>query len=273
MHKRNLIQILINAAIFILLEVAALSMLRNNAELQNAWFAKGGQNVMNTVWGWSNGISDYFSLKGQNDSLALENLQLRTRIAAMENYISDSLLIARICTPKKGRGFSYIPATINKISNNTQHNYIIVSKGSKDGVNRGDGIITGQGAIGIVDAVSENFSFVRSFKNHGMSISARLGREGSSGQLRWNGLESNGALLSEIPHHITVSPGDTVYTSGFSSIFPGDIPLGLVKDSRIVNGSTYEIKVTMFEDFTALRYVTIVQNQDKDEIKTLEAKP
>ena len=248
-------------------------MLRNNAELQNAWFAKGGQNVMNTVWGWSNGISDYFSLKGQNDSLALENLQLRTRIAAMENYISDSLLTARICTPKKGRGFSYIPATINKISNNTQHNYIIVSKGSKDGVNRGDGIITGQGAIGIVDAVSENFSFVRSFKNHGMSISARLGREGSSGQLRWNGLESNGALLSEIPHHITVSPGDTVYTSGFSSIFPGDIPLGLVKDSRIVNGSTYEIKVTMFEDFTALRYVTIVQNQDKDEIKTLEAKP
>ena len=273
MHKRNLIQILINAAIFILLEVAALSMLRNNAELQNAWFAKGGQNVMNTIWGWSNGISDYFSLKGQNDSLALENLQLRTRIAAMENYISDSLLTARICTPKKGRGFSYIPATINKISNNTQHNYIIVSKGSKDGVNRGDGIITGQGAIGIVDAVSENFCFVRSFKNHGMSISARLGREGSSGQLRWNGQESNGALLSEIPHHITVSPGDTVYTSGFSSIFPGDIPLGLVKDSRIVNGSTYEIKVTMFEDFTALRYVTIVQNQDKDEIKTLEAKP
>ena len=80
-------------------------------------------------------------------------------------------------------------------------------------MNRGDGIITGQGAIGIVDAVSENFCFVRSFKNHGMSISARLGRNGSSGQLRWNGLESNGALLSEIPHHINVTPGDTVYTS------------------------------------------------------------
>lgn len=245
-------------------------MLRNNAELQNAWFAKGGQNVMNTVWGWTNSISDYFSLKEQNDSLAVENLALRTRIVALEEYISDSLLTRKLYSADRQQGFAYIPATINKISNNTQHNYIIVSKGSKDGVNRGDGVITGQGAIGIVDAVSENFCFVRSFKNHGMSISARLGREGSSGQLRWDGLNSNGALLSEIPHHITVTPGDTVYTSGFSSIFPSDIPLGIAKDSRIVNGSTYEIKVTMFEDFTALKYVTIVQNQEKDEIKELE---
>ena len=245
-------------------------MLRNNAELQNAWFAKGGQNVMNTVWGWTNSVSDYFSLKEQNDSLALENHVLRTQITALENYISDSLLTAKIYSKDDGRGFSYIPATINKISNNSQHNYIIVSKGSKDGVNRGDGIITGQGAIGIVDAVSDNFCFVRSFKNHGMSISARLGRDGSSGQLRWNGKDSNGALLNEIPHHITVTRGDTVYTSGFSSIFPADIPLGIVKDSRIVNGSTYEIKVLMFEDFAALKYVTIVQNRDKNEIKALE---
>ena len=247
-----------------------MSMLRNNAELQNAWFAKGGQNVMNTLWGWSNSVSDYFSLKEQNDSLALENLALKTKVVALEEYISDSLLTAKLYTADKKRGFRYIPATINKISNNTQHNYIIVSKGSNDGINRGDGIITEQGAIGIVDAVSENFCFVRSFKNHGMSLSARLGRKGSSGQLKWDGLNSNGALLNEIPHHITVTPGDTVYTSGFSSIFPSDIPLGIVMDSRIVNGSTYEIKVTMFEDFSALKYVTIVQNMNKDEIKELE---
>ena len=245
-------------------------MLRNNGPLQNTWFAKGVQNVMNTAWSWSQSISEYFALRQQNDSIALENLILRTRIASLENYISDSLLTAKIYRKDDGRGFSYIPATINKISNNTQHNYMIISKGGADGVTRGDGIITGQGAIGVVDAVSENFSFVRSFQNHGMSISARLGREGYSGPLKWNGIDSNGALLNEIPHHINVTPGDTVYTSGFSSIFPADIPLGVVKDSRIINGSTYEVKVTMFEDFGALKYVTIVHNRSKDEIKALE---
>ena len=72
-----------------------------------------------------------------------------------------------------------------------------------------------------------------------------------------------------------VSPGkghSTVYTSGFSSIFPPDIPLGITGASRIVNGSSYEIKVTLFEDFSALRYVMVVENLNKEELKSLEDK-
>jgi hypothetical protein len=37
-----------------------------------------------------------------------------------------------------------------------------------------------------------------------------------------------------------------------------------------VNGATYEIKVRLFEDFGALRYVTIVDNLSKEEMKELE---
>jgi len=61
-----------------------------------------------------------------------------------------------------------------------------------------------------------------------------------------------------------------VYTSGFSSIFPPDIPLGTTGDSRIINGGTYEIDVTLFEDFGSLKYVTVVENLGKDEINMLE---
>ena len=270
MHKGNLIRFIINAVIFILLEVAALNMLRNSAPLQDTWFAKGGQAVMKTAWGWSQGVSDYFSLKEQNDSLALENFRLRTRLEALEEYMEDSLLTARIYSKGNVAGFSYTPAKIIKTSGNTQHNYMIIDKGEADGVEKGAGIITEQGAIGVVDAVSENFSFVRSFQNHGMSISARLGKEGVSGPLNWDGIHSDRATLKEIPHHLAITPGDTIYTSGYSTIFPADIPLGRVEDSRIVNGSTYEISVRMFEDFGALRYVTIVQNLHRNEIKALE---
>jgi rod shape-determining protein MreC len=270
LRKGNIIYHLINAAIFIILEVAALNMLRNNSPLQDTWFAKGAHTVMGTIFGWNLDIKEYFTLRKRNDQLALENFELAARLAELEDFIADSTHQSLLPSDGIVNGYRYIPATIEKISNNSQHNYIIIGKGSEHGVTKGSGIITRKGAIGVIDAVSEHFSFARSFKNHGMSISARLGREGSSGQLRWDGLNSNGALLSEIPHHITVTPGDTVYTSGFSSIFPSDIPLGIAKDSRIVNGSTYEIKVTMFEDFTALKYVTIVQNQEKDEIKELE---
>ena len=272
MHKGNLIRFVINAVIFILLEMAALNMLRNSAPLQDAWFAKGGQTFMKAIWGLSQGVSDYFSLKEQNDSLALENFRLRTNLKALEEYVADSLLTARVYSKGNLGGFSYTPAKIVKISNNTQHNYMIINKGESHGVEKGAGIITEQGAVGVVDAVSENFSFIRSFQNYGMSISARLGKNGVSGPLNWDGIHSDRAILKEIPHHLVITPGDTIYTSGYSTIFPSDIPLGTVENSRIVNGSTYEIKVRMFEDFAALRYVTIVQNLHKDEIKALEGK-
>ena len=272
MRKGNIIYHLINAAIFIVLEVAALNMLRNNSPLQDTWFAKGSHTVMGTIFGWNLDIKEYFTLRKRNDQLALENFELASRLAELEDYIADNLRQSQLPSDGIVNGYRYIPATIEKISNNSQHNYIIIGKGSEQGVTKGSGIITRKGAIGVIDAVSENFSFARSFKNHGMSISARLSKTGAVGPLTWDGIHSNKALLKEIPHHMVFSPGDTVFTSGYSSIFPPDIPLGVTGEANIVNGATYEIEVTLFEDYSALRYITIVENLNKGEIKSLEGK-
>ena len=245
-------------------------MLSHNGAMQNVWFSKGIHAVMGTLWGGTEQIKDYFSLRKVNESLALENHELRTKLAqyeAMEQEADEKMQTSDIAG-----GFRYIPASIMKISNNTQHNYMIIGKGSEDGVTTGSGVITGKGAIGVVDAVSSNYSYAISFKNHEMNISARLGKEGAVGPLSWDGKSRNGAILKEIPHHVEFEPGDTVFTSGYSSIFPPDIPLGTTGKSKIVNGATYEIEVTLFEDFGSTRHVTIVENLGKDEIKKLERK-
>ena len=267
MRKNNLIPYLINAVIFIVLEMAALNMLRNNGPLQATWFSRGAQNFMGFVWGGSESIAQYFSLKKTNDELSQKNEALKLRIAELEAALGEN---GADDMGGFADGYTFLPAEIVKISNNTQHNYIIVGKGSEDGVTEGAGIMTGKGAIGVVDAVGPRFSYARSFKNHDMSISARIGREGSVGPLAWDGKSSSGAILSEIPHHVEFEMGDTVYTSGYSSIFPPDIPLGTIGRSKIVNGATYEIDVELFEDYGALRYVMVVKYAGKDEIKELE---
>jgi rod shape-determining protein MreC len=270
LRKGNFIQHVITAAIFIALEVAALAMLYYNGTLQRMWFSEAGQGFMGTVWGSTQKIKDYFHLSSTNDSLALENHALRVKVAQLEEALAESGHDMPEFKNSRTRHYSYIPASIMKISNNKQHNYMIISKGAADGVTEGSGVITGKGAVGIIDAVSEHFSYARSFKNHEMSISARLGRNGAIGPLNWNGRTSAGAILKEIPHHVEFQQGDTVYTSGHSSIFPADIPLGTAGKAKIVNGATYEIEVTLFEDFAALRHVTIVENLGRDEMKTLE---
>ena len=88
--------------------------------------------------------------------------------------------------------------------------------------------------------------------------------------MSWDGFSNSKAILSEIPHHVIFEKGDTVFTSGYSSIFPPDIPLGTTGEARIVNGATYDIEISLFEDFGALRYVTIVENIGKEEIEKLE---
>ena len=60
-------------------------------------------------------------------------------------------------------------------------------------------------------------------------------------------------------------------TSGISEVFPGDIPLGTVRDSYVVNGVMGEARVDLFQDFSSLRYVTVVCNPQKAEIAQLEA--
>ena len=270
MRKASLIPYIINAAIFLALEIAALSMLFNNGELQKIWISKGSHAFMSGVWGFTQRISDYFSLAETNENLAKVNFELMTRISNLEERLEEKGEHAFLPEKAQTSRFRYKSASIVKVSTNTQHNYFILDKGSADGISTGAGVITPHGAVGIVDAVSENYSYAISFQNHNMSISARLGRDGRHGPLSWAGKGSNKAVLREIPHHVGIVPGDTVYTSGYSSIFPADIPLGTVREAEIVNGATYDIQIELFEDFGALRYVSIVENIGKEEIKTLE---
>ena len=270
MRKASLIPYLINAAIFLALEIAALSMLFNNGELQKIWISKGSHAFMSGVWGFTQKVSDYFSLDEANERLAKDNFELMIRVSQLEEKLADKG--EQIFLPERAQSsrFRFRNASIVKISTGTQHNYFILDKGSADGITNGAGVITQSGAVGIVDAVSEHYSYAISLQNHNMSISARLGRDGRNGPLSWDGKRSNRAVLREIPHHVEITPGDTVYTSGHSSIFPADIPLGTVKGAEIVNGATYDIQVELFEDFGALRYVSIVENLGKEEINTLE---
>ena len=260
---------LISAAIFIAMEIAALNMLHNNASLQGIWLSRISHKVMGVLWGGSETIRHYFSLGRENKALAEENYLLRQSLLRYVSDEQEAVLDAKTAPEVPLNGYTYIPAEIVKVSRNKQHNYILISKGTEDGVTSGSGIITARGAIGIVDATGRHHSYALSFMNSDISISARLGDEGAVGPLVWDGLHSDGAILKEIPLHFRFEPGDTVYTSGYSSIFPPDIPLGVAGEAKVINGATNEIKVKLLQDFTALRYVTVVYNTERPEMEAL----
>ena len=266
--ERPLVSKIFSLAVFIVLEIASLVMLSRNSELQKLWLARISHGFMAKTWGTTQAVRGYFALKGQNDELALENERLRSLVRGYEQA-------ARIENPDfkpsiGNDGFKYIPATIVKSATNTQHNYLILDKGSEDGVVENSGVISSKGVIGIVDAVSKHYSFAISFLNKELNISARLDTSGAVGPLAWDGMSTTGAVLKEIPLQFKYTPGDTVYTSGYSAIFPPDIPLGIAGNAKVINGATNEISVRLFQDHSALKYVTIIENTRISEIEEIE---
>ena len=256
------------AAVFILLETAAIVMLNHNNSMQRLWTMRLSHGFMAKTWGFTQKVRGYFSLAGQNEELALENHRLREMIREYEDAAKATDISLQSVT--RDDGFVYTPAQIIKSGTNSQHNYLILDKGSEDGIVQNSGIISSKGVIGIVDAVSRHYSYAISFLNTEVNISSRLGVTGAVGPLAWDGKNTDGAILKEIPLQYRYSPGDTVYTSGYSVIFPPDIPLGTAGDASIINGATNEITVNLFQDYTALKFVTIVRNTRAAEIEALE---
>ena len=268
--RGSVIKTIMAAAVFIAMEIAALSMLSRDGVSQHFFLSKEKHAVAGGLWRIGTSAKEYFSLKKTNGELSRENARLFEELNRYKSAERMAGLDSLIAFGERSDGFRYTPATIVKISWGKQHNYLILGQGTDEGVSARSGIITPKGVVGIVDTVSRHYAYAVSLMNADLNISARLGRNGAVGPLAWDGNTSTGAVLKEIPLQSRFEEGDTVYTSGFSSIFPPDIPLGRVKEAKVVNGATYDIKVQLFQGFNDLRYVIVATNTEREEIEELE---
>lgn len=262
--------------VFALIEVVCVVMVINNGAIQHYVIPKTIRQMQSGIWVTTNKVSSYFSLSSVNDSLARlnaglvqQNSLLRQRISLMENLSSfDSTFIQEHLQDN----FSFQSARIIRNSLGSLHNYIIIDKGAKDGIKENMGVITSCGVIGIVRAVSEKCSFVLSFLNSNQTYSVKIGHDGAFGPLKWSGGSILKAYLYEIPQHVQFEKGDTVYTSGFSSFYPADIPVGTVENWDVKDGLHKEVEVKLLQDFAHLDYALVVSNNRAEEMDSLLVK-
>jgi rod shape-determining protein MreC len=267
---RKTSSLLICAATFILMEVAALALLHGTSALQNIWINRASHRVMALLWGSGETLRSHFRLERLNEELQAENARLQERLLAYERQEAGQAELERADTPPKST-YRYIPATVVKMSRNRTRNYIILDKGSEDGIRPQSAIISNRGVVGIVEAVDRHYSYGLTLMNPDMSVGARIGGTDVVAPLSWDGIHSDGAVVRNIPPHYAIEPGDTVRTSGYSTIFPPGIPIGTTGQTRLVDGSTRQVDVMLFQDFATVRYVTVVDNLERVEIMAVEA--
>ena len=152
-----------------------------------------------------------------------------------------------------------------------QRNNLIIDKGSVDGIKSDMGVISKNGIVGVINAVSKNYSSVISILNQDIKINVRLKKTNALGSMFWKGLNPLEFKIDDVINNVSFKKGDTIITGGMSSYFPYGIPLGEIVDfeSNSQNGY-YSINARLFEDPSLVNYVYVLSNEDREEILKLQ---
>ena len=260
--------------LFILLEVISFVLLfRFNNYQAGAFFTSSNQ-VAGAIYEMASNVTGYFHLKTINDDLVQKNVQLELQIENLRNallgYTADSTEIEKLKEDALN-GYSLYKAKVIKNSLTHADNYITIDKGEKEGIRTDMGVVSGSGIVGIVYLTSSNYSVVIPVLNSKSSISCKIQKSDYFGFLKWDGGSSEYAIVKDMPRHSLFSLGDTVVTSGHSTVFPAGIPIGTVEDiTDSHDGLSYLLKVKLFTDFGRLNAVRVISQKGQDERLELE---
>jgi rod shape-determining protein MreC len=141
---------------------------------------------------------------------------------------------------------------------------ISVDKGSNDGIKVGLPVVSGNGVVGQIAAVSPKSSIVLLINDTASSIGAMLQKNRSVGVIE--GLfNSNELKLSYIENiqEESFSIGERVITSGMDDIFPKGLVIGDVKEVSHADGSLFiDIRVLPSVNLKKIELVTILLPKD-----------
>ena len=257
-----------NVLVFLLLEIVATLLIVQDSIYQRSAIVRWGNAVAGR---WHSGVStitNYFGLKAENDFLAKENAMLRAQLAS--SYISYSDSVFQVNDTVFKQRYSYTEAQVIKNSYNQSRNYMMINKGSAQGIHTDMAVISPQGIVGVVVNTTRNFSTIMPVLHANSRNSVKLLRTNSAGSLIWEGGDFRYATVIDIPTTHKLYKNDTIVTSGLANDFPEGIPVGYIEDFESVQGTGfYSIRVRLATDFNKLNHVYIVDNHFKAEQDSL----
>ena len=259
--------------LFLFIQLITLWLTIQNKDYQKATFINSTGNFVGGIYSKVNNFDKYLDLYNENKRLVEENAKLHSMLKSsmvevgirMQSHSDTNKL-------KIVQKYRFTDAEVINNSYRHRNNHITLNKGLKNGVRDGDGVITSNGIIGVIESTGENYSSVISILNKNLQVNAKLKNSNYFGSLSWPGKDRTKFILSDIPKEAQFSVGDTIITGGFSTIFPEGINIGVIEKFNIIeNQNYYNIVVKPFTDYANVKSVYVIQNLHREEIKSTES--
>lgn len=189
--------------------------------------------IQRNLWRAGDSLSDFFGIILESKNLKEENEELKLKI---QELLSENVVLKEFKEENKSlrealniglqKDFKLILTDL--ISKDISRDYILINKGSKDGLSIGMPAITSQKVLlGKISEVYENFSRVILISNQENSFPAEVQREGATGIIKGEG--NFRVSLDKIPLDKEIKEGDIVLTTSLGGIFPKGLLVGEIK--------------------------------------------
>jgi len=203
---------------------------------------------------------DMAQLREHNAVLELQVSQLQTQLIEVEERLGEAqVCFALLDFGRTNPQYDYVAATVvgREISPFLQ--YIIIDKGTEQGVRYGMPVVTQQGLVGRVDAVIAGASRIKLITDTSSVVNVRLQSAEIEAQL--NGSLTGDIFLDMIPLDEIIETGDVVLTSGLGGNYPPNIFVGQVLSTQRRDNALFQTaSVQPIVDFSSINAVLVVSN-------------
>ncbi len=174
-------------------------------------------------------VRDISNIREQNKSLRAYNNRLLHWQTVARRLEAENKALRKMLNFIPDAGVGFVSARVIADSGGTFAHSLILNAGYRDGVRKGQAVVTGNGLVGRVIGVGSRSARVLLITDLNSRIPVLI--ETSRTRAILSGDNSGRPRLVRLPPGETVSPGDRVVTSGHGGVFPPGLPVGIVTAS------------------------------------------
>lgn len=221
-----------------------------------AWMAS----RFNAVYEFLTVPRDVATLRQRNAELENQVSNLQTQVIELQQQLREAqVLYALLDFARKRPENEYVASSVIGKDPSPFLHYIIIDHGSDDGIRHGMPVVTEQGLVGRVDAVTASASRVQLITDPSSVINIRLQKAQTEALL--TGSLTGDVNLSMVPQDVNLQTGDLVLSSGLGANYPGDVVVGQVITVRKQETDLFQsASVQPAVDFSNLRAVLVITN-------------
>jgi rod shape-determining protein MreC len=216
---------------------------------------------------------DVAALRQRNAELEAEIAQLQAQVIELQNKVAQTdTLAALVDFSRSNPTNTYKAAAVIGRDPSPFLHYVIINRGSNDGIRRGMPVVTNQGLVGRVDAVIGGASRVQLITDPSSLVSVFLQNAGADAIMK--GSVSGELTLEMLSQDIKIQKDDVVLTSGLGGEYPPDLLVGQVSSVRKRESDLFqEATVQSVVDFSRLEIVLVIINFRPVDISPLVPNP